>query len=344
VRTAGPYVAQALRTGEPAVVEHSATAEISRFLDSADARALLAELAPEAAAVLPLHARGRTVGVLSLFTGADRGPIDERDLATAREVADRAGLGLDNALLYRQQQRLAEDLRRSLLTAPPRPDRLQIAVRYVPAAKAAQVGGDWYDAFLQPDGATVLAIGDVVGHDTAAAAAMGQLRGLLRGIAFTTQDSPAGVLTRLDEAMAGLQVATTGDRRGGPDRGGRAGGWQHAAALVQCRPSAPDGPAARRHRGDAHGRAPESPAGHRSPRPRLESEVELERGSTFLLYTDGLIERRGRDLHEGLDLLRDTLAGLAGLPPDDLCDELLARMLPAQPQDDVALVAVRLHS
>jgi serine phosphatase RsbU (regulator of sigma subunit) len=77
---------------------------------------------------------------------------------------------------------------------------------------------------------------------------------------------------------------------------------------------------------------------------RLESEVELERGSTFLLYTDGLIERRGRDLHEGLDLLRDTLAGLAGLPPDDLCDELLARMLPAQPQDDVALVAVRLHS
>jgi serine phosphatase RsbU (regulator of sigma subunit) len=344
VRTAGPYVAQALRTGEPAVVEHSATAEISRFLDSADARALLAELAPEAAAVLPLHARGRTVGVLSLFTGADRGPIDERDLATAREVADRAGLGLDNALLYRQQQRLAEDLQRSLLTAPPRPDRLQIAVRYVPAAKAAQVGGDWYDAFLQPDGATVLAIGDVVGHDTAAAAAMGQLRGLLRGIAFTTQDAPAGVLTRLDEAMAGLQVATTATavvariEAAEPEGGSMRLRWSnagHPPPMVLRR----DGTVA-----TLTAERPNLLLGIDPHTRRLESEVELERGSTFLLYTDGLIERRGRDLHEGLDLLRDTLAGLAGLPPDDLCDELLARMLPAQPQDDVALVAVRLHS
>ena len=68
------------------------------------------------------------------------------------------------------------------------------------------------------------------------------------------------------------------------------------------------------------------------------------RGQPVDRQGDGLIERRGRDLHEGLDLLRNTLAGLAGLPPDDLCDELLARMLPAQPQDGVALVAVRLHS
>jgi serine phosphatase RsbU (regulator of sigma subunit) len=76
---------------------------------------------------------------------------------------------------------------------------------------------------------------------------------------------------------------------------------------------------------------------------RIESEVTLGRGSTVLLYTDGLIERRGRDLHEGLELLRETVAGLADRPLDELCDEVLARMLPREPQDDVAVVAVRLQ-
>src|SRR3712207_594986 len=102
------------------------------------------------------------------------------------QVAARAGLVLDNARLYRQQRDLAEGLQRSLLTAPPEPDHSQVVVRYVPAAEAAQVGGDWYDAFLQPDGATVVVIGDVVGHDTRAAAAMSQVRTLLRGIAVAT--------------------------------------------------------------------------------------------------------------------------------------------------------------
>ena len=81
-------------------------------------------------------------------------------------------------------------------------------VRYVPAAEAARVGGDWYDAFLQRDGAPVLVIGDVVGHDTAAAAAMGQLRGLLRGIAHHSGAGPAEVLHGLDEAMASMHTGT----------------------------------------------------------------------------------------------------------------------------------------
>jgi serine phosphatase RsbU (regulator of sigma subunit) len=76
---------------------------------------------------------------------------------------------------------------------------------------------------------------------------------------------------------------------------------------------------------------------------RIESEVELAPGTTILLYTDGLVERRGRDLGTGLRLLRELLAELAGRPLGELCDEVLARMLPPEPQDDVALVAVRLH-
>ena len=144
----------------------------------------LPALAPQTAVTLPLTARGRTVGALSIYRSADRPPADADDVATAREVADRVALALDNSRLYEQQRRLAEGLQRSLLTAPPEPDHAEIVVRYRPAMRAAEVGGDWYDAFLQPSGATMLVIGDVVGHDTAAAAAMGQLRGMLRGIAY----------------------------------------------------------------------------------------------------------------------------------------------------------------
>jgi PAS domain S-box-containing protein len=340
--TNSSYVGAALRTGKPAFVEHSATAAITAVLAPGEAQALIAELAPEAAAVLPLRARGRTVGAVSLFVGAERGRIDPYALTTARQVAARAGLGLDNALLYRQQQRIAEGLQRSLLTEPPQLDDLRTVVRYVPAAKAAQVGGDWYDAFRQPDGATVLAIGDVVGHDTVAAAAMGQLRGLLRGIAFTTQDPPARVLTRLDESIQGLQLATIATavvaRVEQPEHGATLMRWSNAGhpppMLLR-----PDGTVTA-----LTGTRTNLLLGIDPATRRTESEVALEPGSTVLLYTDGLVERRGRSLHEGLDLLQGILAELADRPLDELCDEVLARMLTLEPQDDVALVAMRVHA
>ena len=115
-------------------------------------------------------------------------------------------------------------------------------MRYEPAAEAAQVGGDWYDAFLQPDGATVLVIGDVIGHDTVAAAAMGQVRTLLRGIAATTGDGPADVLRRVDQVMQTLQVDTTATavvarlEQTPEEREPR----RDPAALVQRRPPAAD--------------------------------------------------------------------------------------------------------
>jgi PAS domain S-box-containing protein len=334
------YVSKALSSGKPVVVEQAATDAIKAVLEPGEVHDLITQLSPEYAAVLPLRARGRTVGALSLFAGSDRGPFRARDLATAEEVAARAGLGLDNALLYRQQQRIAESLQRSLLTAPPEPEHLEITVRYVPAAAAAQVGGDWYDAFLQPDGTTVLAIGDVVGHDTAAAAAMGQVRGLLRGIAYTTQDAPAQVLTRLDEAIGGLRlgtIATAVVARVEHEHGRVRLRWSnagHPPPLVL----APDGTAT-----VLVGSRPNLLLGIDPRTRRIESEVALEPGSTILLYTDGLVERRGRDLHEGLELLRQTLEQLTDRPLDELCDEVLARMLQAEPQDDVALVAVRLR-
>jgi chemotaxis family two-component system sensor kinase Cph1 len=239
--------------------------------------------------------------------------------------------------------RAAEILQRSLLSEPPEPAHLQVAVRYVPAAREAQVGGDWYDVFGQPDGSTMLVIGDVVGHDTEAAATMAQLRGLLRGIAFDSADGPSRVLSRLDAAIEGLQLgamatvlvgrlhATGADRAAGTAllRWASAG---HLPPLLV----APDG-SQRLLDGPRPGRI----LGVDGAVTRPESEAVLEAGSTLLLYTDGLVERRDQEFDDGIDLLGAAMRELHQHPMEQMCDELLRRLLPHVAEDDVALVAVR---
>jgi serine phosphatase RsbU (regulator of sigma subunit) len=305
---------------------------------------LLAVLAPRVAAVLPLRGRGRMLGLLTLYS-RDHTFAREDDLSTAQDVADRTGLALDNARLYRAQQQLAEGLQRSLLTDPPEPDHAEIAVRYVPAAEAARVGGDWYDAFLQPGGATMLVIGDVVGHDTEAAAAMGQLRGLLRGIATYSDAAPAEVLRGLDASMMTLQmnalataaVARFEQTREELERGVTRMRWANAGHLPPLVIN-PDGSVA-----ELASWTGDLLLGVDPGAVRRESVVVLDRGSTVLLYTDGLIERRDADLDSGMVRLRDTLVELAHLPLQQLLDTLLERLVDGHPEDDVALVAVRLH-
>jgi PAS domain S-box-containing protein len=343
--TDGAYVVRALQTGAMVQLCADATAAIHDVLTPGEAHDLIGQLAPDSFTVLPLRRRGRTVGLLTLFNGAHRGPIGDADLETAREVAGRAGLALDSGRLYRQQRDLAEGLQRSLLTAPPESGHAQVVVRYTAAAEAAQVGGDWYDAFLQPDGATMIVIGDVIGHDTAAAAAMGQVRTMLRTLAAHTGSGPADVLRGVDSVMETLQAAVT------------------ATAVVARLEQTPD----ERSRGLTHLRW--SNAGHPPPvvihpdgtvaalaatsadlllgidprSTRVESEVTLDSGATVLLFTDGLVERRGQSIDDGLEQLRDTLQKLAveDMSLDELCDQVLARMLPARREDDVALVAIR---
>lgn len=349
------YVARALESGGLVVINERASERVADVLEPGEARDIFTRLAPESAAVLPLRARGRTVGLVTIFRDRHRGTFSVDDLATLEEAAGRAGLALDNARLYSEQRDLAETLQLSMMTAPPQPDHLQIAVRYTSAAEAAQVGGDWYDAFMQPGGATVVVIGDVVGHDTAAAAAMGQLRSLLRGIAVTTGDGPGEVLRRVDEAMATLVVDTTAtaaiarfeateqERQDGLTRL-RWSNAGHPPPLVvgPATPERPDIPAGVRV---LWGPQANLLLGFAADVPRDESEVTLVRGSTVLLYTDGLVERRGQPFDDGIDLLTRVLGELdrRGLELEELCDELLVRMLPERPEDDVAVVAVRLH-
>ena len=321
-----------------------AGSDVLDLLPPGPAHDLLAALAPHSEVALPLRARGRTLGLLTLFFDEGHTPTDE-DVSVAQDVADRAGLAWDNARLFGQQLQMAEALQRSLLTEPAEPDHAEIVVRYQPAVEAARVGGDWYDAFLQPNGSTMLVIGDVAGHDTAAAAAMGQIRSLLRGIAAYSDAGPAEVLRGLDSAMTVLQVETLAtaaiarfeqtddERRGGVTRMV----WANAGHLPPLAVQ-PDGNVVVLADWKADLLLGVDPLTNRT-----ESVVTLDRGTTVLLYTDGLIERRDADLDTGLARLRGHLAELAHLPLQQLCDALIERLVDGRPEDDVALVAVRLH-
>lgn len=342
--TAVPLL-QAVARAEPVTL--SGAQLTGPALDAAvtgEARELLRQLDPGTVTVLPIVGPDRVLGALTLVHDRQR-DVDPADIATATEVADRAGLALDNARLYEEQRQLAQALQHSMLTAPPEPDHAHIVVRYLPAAEAARVGGDWYDAFVQPDGATTLVIGDVVGHDTMAAATMGQLRSMLRGIAVTGDAGPAQLLSQLDAAMAQLQLhtyATAALARfeqspADVDRGITHMRWAnagHPPPLIIRPDGTIDEPA------DWHG---DLMLGVDPATPRRESVIRLDRETTVLLYTDGLIERRRSHLDDGMERLRSAAADLAHRPLDELCDELIERLVEGRPEDDVALVAIRLH-
>ena len=331
-------VDRALHAGTPATESVDA---VLRLMPPGTSRDLLAALQPETAVVLPLTADARTVGVLTLYLDAGR-VMSADELDTARQVAAEAGRAVARVHRQSQQAQLAEALQRSLLTDPPATRESEIVVRYVPAAEAARVGGDWYDAFRQRDGRPVLVIGDVVGHDTEAAAAMGQLRALLRGIAHYSGAGPAEVLRGLDEAIADMHTDTLATaavarlERSCHGNGASRLRWAnagHPPPIVV----GPDGDTT-----VLGGPVGDLMLGVDCSVDRPESVVEIAPASTVLLYTDGLIERRGSTLDEGMARLVDHLVELAGKPLEELCDALLDRMLQGTPQDDVAIVAVRL--
>ncbi|MGY1700021.1 SpoIIE family protein phosphatase [Geodermatophilus sp. SYSU D00766] len=332
----------ALLSGEPVQLTAIDQQQVAPSLPTPQVRAAWERLDLTSCTIVPLRARGDTFGVLALLNAGDRLPHTELEIATAVEVARRGALALDNARLYGRQHRVAETLQRSLLTPAPQPDRLQIAVRYRPATSHALVGGDFYDAFVLPDGATVLVIGDVVGHSVEAAAAMSQLRSTVRALAYDRPDSPAQTLTRTDRALCGLRFGTL------------------ATALL-ARVEQPPGPALderRTLRWSSAGHPPpllvqpdgavrlldcppERLLGTDDPGPRTDHTAVLLPGATLLLVTDGLVEHGRTGIDEGLVRLASGLARLRGLPLEELCDRLLDHVLTGRADDDIALLAVR---
>lgn len=288
---------------------------------------------------VPLVADGQTLGTL-LCRRPPGGPLSPQELGLLRAITDRAALALAHALLFAEQRDTSIALQQALLTEPPEPDDLQIVVRYRPASHAA-VGGDWYDAFRARDRATVLVVGDVIGHDAQAAAAMGQLRGLVRTLAYVLSPSPAGVLAVAEQAADGLSVSALAtavlariDRHSDEQPGRRTLRWSNAGHLPPLLLTA-DGTVTVLDR-DA-----DLMLGVDQTTTRHDHQHPLYAGDTVLLCTDGLVERRGHHLDRGLAALATQLRASAGLALDELCDAVLTQLLPDGGEDDVALLAVR---
>ncbi len=271
--------------------------------------------------------------------------VSFRDITAQRELARQRELLAQVTEREAAQRALADQLQRALLTPPPQPDHLHLVTRYRSAASGAQVGGDWYDAFLQPDGETMLVIGDVVGHDSTAAAKMGQLRGVLRTLAYNHSiDGPAAILGRVERTARGLSVdalATVVLARierlpDVPVTGTRTLRWSNAGHLppVLLHP-------------DGCSTLLDSPAdlllGVDPDTPRGDHSAEFPDHSTLLLFTDGLVERRDASLDDGLHQLQAALSDLGRAPLPELCDTVLARMTPHAGDDDIALLAVRAY-
>ncbi|MFG2352474.1 SpoIIE family protein phosphatase [Streptomyces sp. NPDC048521] len=290
------------------------------------------------AAIAPIRSTREVLGALTLGRAKQPGDFAIADLPLLEDIARRAGLALDNARLYQRQRKVAETMQNHLLPQMPRVPGLQMTVRYLPAPDASQVGGDWYDAFSLPDGATALAVGDVVGHDLEAAAGMAQVRNMLRAYAWSQQESPSRIVERLDEAVLHITDVAMATMIFARVEEADDGHWKlswtnagHPPPLLITHDGLAD------YLTDGHNIL--LGAGVRSS--RADATVLLPPGSTLVLYTDGLIEETGRTLDEGLHRLRRHAAALAHRPLASFTDQLLRRVRPVANDDDVALLALR---
>ncbi|MFJ3981575.1 SpoIIE family protein phosphatase [Streptomyces fungicidicus] len=291
------------------------------------------------AAIAPIRGLRDVLGALTLGRSARPEKFTAADLTLLEDITRRAGLALDNARLYQRQRKVAETMQRYLLPQLPRVAGLEMTSRYLPAPDASHVGGDWYDAFTLSDDATALAIGDVSGHDLDAAAGMSQLRNVLRSYAWSQKEPPSRIVERVDRAvlritdvpMATLVFATLA-----PDDEGR---W-----TLQWTNAGHPPPLLVTHEGVARYLTEGGGIllGTGTDRPRSDASDVLPPGSTLVLYTDGLIESPSHPIDEGLERLRRHAAALAHRPVEAFTDELLSRARPADNDDDVALLALRI--
>ncbi|MFJ8586455.1 SpoIIE family protein phosphatase [Streptomyces sp. NPDC093595] len=284
--------------------------------------------------IAPLIARGTVQGLIMFGRSGARLPFTEQDLDLAGELASRAALCLDNARLYSRVQDIAVTLQRALLpSALSSGPYVEFAHRYVPGSHVTEVGGDWYDVIELSGGRVALVVGDVMGHGVPAAAAMGRLRITAKALARHTQE-PAALLTELDLCAqeAGIELATClyllYDPATGRARIANAG---HPPPVVRR----PDGSVD--VIGDVLG-VPLGVGGHRFGT----TGVDLPDGAVLALYTDGLVEARGRDIEDGVRAVCGELRR-AGDELEAAADRILGRLLPGTPHDDTVLVLARVR-
>ncbi|MFF7486099.1 SpoIIE family protein phosphatase [Streptomyces luteogriseus] len=322
-------ITQCVRSARPVLVERVDGTMLRRLARDSRAALALHEAGAHSYLALPLVARGKVLGTLSLYRTVNQRPFDDRDQVLASELAARAAICIDNARLYGRERGTALTLQRSLLpSTPAKREGLDIAARYRPAL--SEVGGDWYDVLPLGPGRTGLVVGDVMGKGVQAAAIMGQLSTATRALARLDLP-PAELLRHLDDIAGSLgdAIATcvyaVCDLRHGTCELSSAGHLPPVLATA-----------------DGSAELVEVPGGVPLGVGGVDFgtvEVELAPGSLLALYTDGLVENRGEPIDTGLDTLT-RLLGNAGPSLQRASDSLL-RALSPEPDDDVALLLVR---
>ena len=331
---AGTGAPRVVRTGESELYPTIPDELIVEGAVDPEHLSMIRELGMVSAMVVPLRARDRNLGALTLVAAESGRRYTEHDLRLVEELARHAALAVDNAMLYRREHEAALTLQRALLPQRvPAPRTMEIAVRYLPAAPGVEVGGDWYDVLETGRGRVGLVIGDVAGRGLKAATIMGDLRTALRAYLIDGHD-PAGAVERLNSMMqefAEPVMATVAclavDPIAGRGEYVRAG---HPPPLLR----------------DPRGavidldEAGSPPVGVPTSVPFSPTPFDLEPGSMLLLYTDGLVERRDAGIGAGIERLR---AALAAAPDDaERCAEAIIHELDGDDLvDDAALVALR---
>src|SRR5947209_2192783 len=317
----GP-VARVLYERAPVIVDDATTEErVPEPLPGAAVTSLLA---------VPLLLEGRAIGVLAVGTLFARSFTAE-DASLLQLAADRAALAIERARLFEREHGIAQQLQRALLPERlPSVPGLRLAARYLPGGAGSEVGGDWYDALALPDGRLALVMGDVAGRGVVAAATMGQLRSALRAYALDGA-GPAEVLERLNTfavQLTGEGMATVVVLLLDPTR------QTLRYANAGHPPPVLVGPEDTTFLDEARG----VPLGVLEAPGYQEAAAALTPGTTVVLYTDGLVEERGRTLEEGFERLRVAIAG-GGSDPEPLCEAILGGTLgEATSSDDVTFV------
>ncbi|SOE31733.1 SpoIIE family protein phosphatase [Streptomyces sp. OK228] len=327
---------EAIRTGKPQFILDRED-YIRRWPHGAEFPRLARLGSDYAVSMTPLSEAGnQSLGawVMTYETGY-RPSLDEQTLMGT--LADLAGQALRRIRLQQARVELATALQKTMLpTLPEHLAGLEVAARYRPSRDGLDIGGDWYDAFVMPDGTVTMEIGDVQGHDVDAAAAMGQVRASMRAIAAHETD-PATVLTRTNELLVTMDAARFAsctmlhiDPRDGQVTGASAG---HVPLLCARK----DGSHS------IHELAGGPVLGVVSDTEYREETFTLDADSALVMVTDGVVEGPGLTLEAGLERA-GTLAGAAlhdGLNAEQTADRILDAAVAVDHLDDVAVLVIR---
>jgi serine phosphatase RsbU (regulator of sigma subunit) len=339
----GPHpVAEVIRTGRTMNLDQLSDEEIDRITTRENEREMLRKHRFQSCIVLPLGARGSVLGALTLWIMRPAKAFDETARRTAKRLADRAALALDNARLHEQQAHIASVLQHSLLPRSlPKIKGFEASSRFLPAGEAYEVGGDFYDVFRSGSGTWMAVIGDVCGKGPEAASLTALARYTVR-TASTPASAPSEVLRTLHESIsaerADFRFCTAALARIQAPSNGRA-----EARLTVALGGHPLPMVLRKSgRVDAIGE-PGTLLGV-LPSPILaDADARLAVGDSLILYTDGVLDVRDAGERGDPDWLADQLAASAGKSADEIAEALAQAAIKrhgGEPRDDIAILVL----